>query len=339
MSQTVRATSPRPGAAASNVQRPATAVVRGAQPAPSAQRPGQNPQPPRTDAQNKADELFEKKAKFDLNTKVMAFVDIAWAIVSGGTYEATQGVPSFKTLGIFGTVNNGMDAASSAYRVTRTTELPTNPYLENETFTGAGRFSLTTLEYLNNRKLKTLGGDLVGTGGAAGSVVTHGVNVGSGSRHLNSSITTAIHLAKLKHLAKSLPNDDDTQLSEWCNTVIKMKKYKLGGRALKLGGSVIPAGGQLGTALGGAASTAFGLSIGTGSKWHHGKDCYAAAAGLHAAAFRERGLPSSDKHATRIVQELFKRRGLTRIYGSYNVDQIIKERAGWLAIGDKIYSS
>ena len=37
-----------------------------------------------------------------------------------------------------------------------------------------------------------------------------------------------------------------------------------------------------------------------------------------------------------MTDELFTRRGATRIFGKYDVDQFVKEPCGWMAISDKI---
>jgi len=40
--------------------------------------------------------------------------------------------------------------------------------------------------------------------------------------------------------------------------------------------------------------------------------------------------------ASRIVWELFVKRGMTRILGKYDVDALVSEPAGWHAISDKL---
>jgi len=40
--------------------------------------------------------------------------------------------------------------------------------------------------------------------------------------------------------------------------------------------------------------------------------------------------------ASNIMYEIFSRRGATRIFGKYDVDKIIKDPAGWLALNDKL---
>ncbi|MBO1359102.1 hypothetical protein J2D73_04730 [Acetobacter sacchari] len=274
--------------------------------------------------------------KFDTQAKLIAASDIAWAIVGGGAPVQTGA----------GITGNGLDALSSAYSATQTASLPANPLLDDNRALSSG--NRVTLEYLNNRKRKSLGGDLLGLGGAIGSLGTHGVNVGSGTRHLNSSLTTFIHLVKLHQIARGLPADCEQMLVEWCDVVVRMKAGKLGVRALKLGGSVVPTGliaGHVGS-YAAMASTVTGASTATGVKLCFGHACFAAAAGLHWLAFEEqhgalrRGtLRGVSTPASDVVRELFKRRGLTRIFGSYNVQALIREQAGWLAIGDKILST
>jgi hypothetical protein len=40
--------------------------------------------------------------------------------------------------------------------------------------------------------------------------------------------------------------------------------------------------------------------------------------------------------ASKIMYELFARRGLTRIFGKYDVDRLIQEPTGWMAVSDKL---
>ena len=40
--------------------------------------------------------------------------------------------------------------------------------------------------------------------------------------------------------------------------------------------------------------------------------------------------------ASRIVWELFTKRGITRILGAYDIAAIVNEPAGWMAINDKL---
>ena len=37
-----------------------------------------------------------------------------------------------------------------------------------------------------------------------------------------------------------------------------------------------------------------------------------------------------------MLYEIFARRGATRVFGKYDVDKIIKEPAGWMAVSDKL---
>ena len=40
--------------------------------------------------------------------------------------------------------------------------------------------------------------------------------------------------------------------------------------------------------------------------------------------------------ASSMVREIFKRRGLTRIFGKYDSDRFIREPGGWMALNDKL---
>lgn len=70
----------------------------------------------------------------------------------------------------------------------------------------------------------------------------------------------------------------------------------------------------------------------------------ATAAEIHWRAFQEQAISGGLKlgagagvgPASRMLYELFTRRGATRVFGRYDVNRIIKEPAGWLAVYDKL---
>jgi hypothetical protein len=59
---------------------------------------------------------------------------------------------------------------------------------------------------------------------------------------------------------------------------------------------------------------------------------------IHWRAYREQVISRGQGTgpATMIIEELFTRRGATRIFGKYDVDAIIREPGGWMAVADKI---
>ena len=112
-----------------------------------------------------------------------------------------------------------------------------------------------------------------------------------------------------------------------------MKMMKAGIRGAGLVGASIPV-----PAIG-AVTGVLAAAGKIGAKLTMTKVCLATSADLHWRAYQELALSRSfggNGPALRIVRELFYRRGATRIFGQYNVEQLIREPNGWLAINDKL---
>lgn len=65
----------------------------------------------------------------------------------------------------------------------------------------------------------------------------------------------------------------------------------------------------------------------------------ATSADLHWRGFQELALSRTfggEGPAMRILKELFIRRGATRVFGQYDVEKIIREPNGWMAVKDKL---
>jgi hypothetical protein len=187
-----------------------------------------------------------------------------------------------------------------------------------------------TRQYMKNREYKGLGSSAIGLAGQAASGVTF-VDVGGILQHTNALGSTAGHLYKFKQIASQYK--ESRTISNWLGVVIKMKMIKAGVRGAGLLGSAVPVPAM------GAVTGVLAAAGKIGAKLTMTKVCLATAADLHWRAYQEATLTRSfggTGPALRIVRELFTRRGATRIFGKYNVDQLIKEPNGWLAINDKL---
>lgn len=235
-----------------------------------------------------------------------------------------------------------IDVLNAFYKATKKAELPANPFLEGSTY--EGRHSPQTLSYLRQRAKKGIGTQILSLGGSAASAKTAGINVAGLTRHVSSFSTTVIHLIKLRQIAADRSGEEHERLVEWCDTVIRMKQIKMSRRGINTAVSAIPVGSIIGNI---DNMITMGVNIGASfegvaTPMGVGQACYAAAAGLHWMAFDEHRftLRQSDSQATRMIYELFQQRGLTRLFTrKYDVMGIIREPAGWLAIGDKLLMS
>jgi hypothetical protein len=85
-------------------------------------------------------------------------------------------------------------------------------------------------------------------------------------------------------------------------------------------------------------------AVNAGAKLTLSKACIATSLELHWRARQEQFMSGKVLRAgtgkigpaSRIVWELFTKRGVTRILGKYDIDGIVHEPAGWMAINDKL---
>ncbi len=228
-----------------------------------------------------------------------------------------------------------------------------------------------TQAYVQTRGYKTIGSGLMGIGGGVASAHTGGVNVLNATRHLNAVGSTLIHWLKIKAIAESVPQKSATIIG-WCDIIMKAKVAKGGSRALGIVSAVTP------VPFAGPIATIIGAAAGLGIKIGLAEACYLAALEIHWRAFQEQAVaavagprmpspkpvnfsrpfgpgnrpgqsvPASGKEpaasltagpASRIFAEVFKRRGMTRVLGAYDVAGLIKEPAGWMVLGERLAST
>ena len=191
-----------------------------------------------------------------------------------------------------------------------------------------------TRRYLKHRGWKKNAGSVFSFGGSAASDITQ-IDVAGALMHGQATALSSAHIMQLRTIAKG--HRQSRTISEWLDLLVKLKAIKAGIRGTQLAGAVIPIG-VVGNVTGVAAK------IGKiGVKLTYTKACLVTSADIHWRAYQEQaisrgrfGAGGKIGPASRIVHEIFTKRGATRIFGKYDVDQIIKEPSGWVALNDKL---
>ena len=199
--------------------------------------------------------------------------------------------------------------------------------------------SPTTANYLRGR----LGKSLLGTAQslATGSLkaftvidpatmAVAGVSIGS----------TIAHMAALAAIAKQWRNG--TTIAGWIDCLLALKAAKLGHKALAVVSASIPyLPPGTSTALQALAElpSAAGVAETVGVAAAGGAVVTCVAIELHWRAYREHVLARTGGGAgpaSAILVELFTKRTETRLLGRHDIDGLIREPAGWMAISDKV---
>ncbi len=193
-----------------------------------------------------------------------------------------------------------------------------------------------TAEYFRGRSLKSLGGKAASFVGHAAAGGTAGINVALAVEEANATGTTSVHLLELLAMANRERKMERVTIGDWLKVVITAKSLKLAVRGASLAGAVIPVA-SLGVEIGKCVAR-------LGIKLTLTKVCYATAAEIHWRAYREqaiaKGLNMGNGRmtgpASQIYWEIFTKRGLTRIFGNYDIAGLVSEPAGWLPLADKL---
>jgi len=212
--------------------------------------------------------------------------------------------------------------------------------LDNPYFIGNGHGetdpSAKTAKYLKHRGYKDLGAKSASIAGAVGSVWTQ-VDVAGIGLHGNSVGSTACHLKMLADMARK--SRKTGTVANWLELVIKMKVIKMTCRTSSLVGAAVPIPAV------GLTTGIMAAAVATGAKLTLTKACSATALELHWRAKQEQfmsgsvlggGTGGSVGPASRILWELFTKRGITRLLGKHDIAKIVNEPAGWMAIKDKL---
>lgn len=231
---------------------------------------------------------------------------------------------------VFGYVTNGLSTLKALDPDSRSV-MPNIHFVQNGL---EDADSVLTAAYFRGRGFKLVGGAAVAAGGGIASGVTAGVNVGSGAKAVNAGGSTLVHLQVLQALAKNRAWEKSTTVQEWLNLCIAVKKHKLGVRGADL------AGVHAFTAIPAALAAAF---LKARVKLKYETIVMNTAAEIHWRAFQEQtfarsfgGPKVTGGPATAIFNEVFTKRGFTRLFGRYNAPALIREPAGWLPLADKL---
>ncbi len=272
-------------------------------------------------------EIRKKISSNNGDEAIWGFVEGYAAYVDGVLGIAE--VASAPFAGIANTVVKALKTARDGHT------LIANPY-----FIGNGQGdddpSLKTARYLKGRKYKDLGASGASVAGAVASVWT-AVDVAGIATHGNACGSTAMHIKKLADMARG--SRKTGTVAEWLNLVTKLKVIKLTSRTSSLIGASVPIPAV------GMTTGILSAAISAGAKMTLSKACTAAALELHWRAKQEqfisgsvlgKGTGGGVGPASKILWELFTKRGITRILGKHDIASIVNEPAGWMAINDKL---
>ncbi|MBL0937709.1 MAG: hypothetical protein IBJ03_02380 [Gemmatimonadaceae bacterium] len=259
--------------------------------------------------------------------------DILWAVADGmaSIIDGATGTS------IAGSANSALQGCFSAV-TSATGGIVPNPWM---VWNGHDEIeSLVTKSYLKHRGRMQLGGAAVSVAGALAAAATV-ADVGALVQHGNATGSTVAHLIKFKAIAKGYKQSET--ISGWIDVLMKMKALKAavrGGQFAAAVASPIPWGGSTAVSIT-AGVLAAGAKLGIKLKFSN--LCAMTAMDLHWRCYQEtallsgiRGIGSGTGPATRILQELFIRRGATRVFGQHNLAGLVKEPGGWMAVNDKL---
>jgi hypothetical protein len=223
-------------------------------------------------------------------------------------------------------------------------EVRVNPWL---VYDGHGQGdSPLTQTYLRNRYWKEgLGVGMGAAGNAIGWTVGHGVNPLSAIQHLSSSVSNAGHIYKIRQIAAA--HRGTAEVARWCSAILKMKTYKSGTRLLQLSARVVP------VPIASQTINIAAIAASVGHRIGYAELCYVTALEIHRRAFHEqrarnqpeRAAAIGPEPASEIMREIFEQRTLTRLIhliphvNRYQVEALIREPAGWMALADKLMLS
>jgi hypothetical protein len=197
-----------------------------------------------------------------------------------------------------------------------------------------------TASYLRSRLGKTGAGAGVSLAGSAAKSITVVDPIAMGRAGISIGATIA-HIKVFSELARKWKQSKT--ITDWVECLLFFKGLKLGGKSIALASAAIPympAGVDTALSMAGNALTGAGLAVtGSGFVLPTVLGVRRIAIELHWRAYREHVIShrgGAVGPASAILTELFTKRTHTAILGQYEVDGLIKEPAGWMAIEDKI---
>lgn len=254
--------------------------------------------------------------------------EVAWTVIECIGEAASMSDAAKACMGLFKVIR-GAKSGLEAFENDCKKGLVPNPEFLNllemgYTFSG---YSKTTNDYLEARVMKQIGSALFCWGGAAASAVTT-VDVGTSSLGAQSLALTGAHAVFLTEIRSKYPNEEFRGYIDMC---LAAKLVKATSRGIATTMALIPYA-SLPAKIATAAVNTFIVSA---SKMTLHKAIDRTAQSLHFHAYLEQA-DSGDKPATEVMNEIFRRRGVLGLFSQYDVNKIINEPAGWLALADKL---
>lgn len=231
-----------------------------------------------------------------------------------------------------------------------------------------------TQAYLTTRRWKKMGSSGFQILGSVLSLVpvTVHTNIPGALLHGQATALTGVHMAKLGYIAAQ--RDTSQEVCDWIKLVQIAKGIKAATRGAQLAGSVIPTA-SMPTSIAAALIKA-GMKINMAGACYAAaaaihRLAYQEQRELQKTPYRTpvafktatgEGVPNFSRPfrggvlptlppppvlnaalinlrrgaATQVMAEIFTKRGATRILGAYDIAALIKEPAGWMALGEKL---
>lgn len=254
--------------------------------------------------------------------------EVAWTVIECLAEAADMANAAKACMGLY-KVLRGANSSFEAFEKDCNEGLVANPEflkLLDMGFEFSG-YSKKTHKYLEARLKKQIGAAFFSWGGAAASAVTT-VDVGTSSLGAQALALTGAHAIFLTELRTKYPNEEFRGYIDMC---LAAKLVKASSRGISTTMALIPYA-SLPAKIATAAVNTFIVSA---SKMTLHKAIDRTAQSLHFHAYLEQS-DSGDKPATEVIQEIFRRRGFLGWFSQYDVNAIINEPAGWLALADKL---
>lgn len=218
-------------------------------------------------------------------------------------------------------------------------QLPPNPRFVANGHDGTSRY---TRDYLTTRKITNITAAGLEFGSAVASGVTQVDIVGTGKAG-NALGSTIVHMLQLRAIGAHYRQSET--ITAWIDVVLRAKAMKSGIRAADLAGAAIPIGAVgIGTAVA-TAITKAGVQLTMGTligrvamelHWRAYVEMMIGDTKKSQVNRRDKPLGKPTGPASAVLFELFRRRGITRFMGQYDVAKLIHEPAGYLAVRDKL---
>ncbi|WP_253383358.1 hypothetical protein [unidentified bacterial endosymbiont] len=284
---------------------------------------------PNTEYYKEIRSLIELSAKEDIDKS-----EIFWAIADSGTAV----IDTLTSLPVLTTSTTIIKELHSLINNHPVTPVPNPWFVWNQHDDSP---SLETIKYIKKRGYVSAASSAIAIASAGGSLVTC-IDVGTVGQGGAACASTMRHLAGLRDIAAKYK--ESATIQAWLDVIITLKNLKLavrGGQVSFAFLSAIPALSTAFSIIGSSLSSAAKLGI----SFKYSNVCRFTAMDLHWRAMQEtilletlgQGNKKASGPAREILFELFERKGLTGfVWGKHQVDKLIKEPGGWMAIADKL---